>query len=213
MNINSITTNLPNLVTTKPEHARNEPYHAQEPNPDKGQDHQKNIRHPQEQSQQHETRQTKPEKRHRHTQQKRSLLCCGQKTLCCVALVVVVVVVVRTECSRSVFVDTTARMHRIRVAEHLGVKTPGVPATHDPPSWRGLTLLMQRPDGGKEPVSSETQGIMCKFPSKVTQLKHRLCTLLHRPTVKRRGEQEENRPPDTSTTFSEKMWKSAKETD
>ena len=42
-------------------------------------------------------------------------------------VVVVAVAVVRTQCSRSVFVDTTARMHRIRVAEHLGVRLPASP--------------------------------------------------------------------------------------
>ena len=44
-----------------------------------------------------------------------------------------VVVVVRTLCICDVSVHATQQMHQIWVAEHLGVKTPGVPATPSPP--------------------------------------------------------------------------------
>ena len=46
------------------------------------------------------------------------------------------VVVVRTLCFLcDVSVHATQRMHQMRVAEHGGVETPGVPAT-TPPPWR-----------------------------------------------------------------------------
>ena len=69
-----------------------------------------------------------------------------------VVVVVVVVVVVRTRCSRDVFVDINARMQLIGVAEPLGVRPPGVPATPSPrqPTTvrrRGLKNEHSRPAG------------------------------------------------------------------
>ena len=54
-----------------------------------------------------------------------------------------------------------SRMHQIRVAEHLGVNTPGVPATPDPALMAGVArtlylctgrppLQLKRPDGSKK---------------------------------------------------------------
>ena len=73
-------------------------------------------------------------------------------TQTCLNLVwcVVVVVVVRTRCNRVVFIHTTARMHRITVAEHLGVKLPV-----SPPTWASKSRM----DGGRKMLHSCSENI------------------------------------------------------
>ena len=80
----------------------------------------------------------KGKQQHHHN---RGVVWCGGCGCLWLFVVVVVVVVVLSVCFTRVLVHSRARMHLVRVAEHLGVKTPGVPATHDPALMAGATLF------------------------------------------------------------------------